>query len=204
MQIHIMAEIKATQFLMGYYGWPTMDADTILAANPEDEPSTNAAQAIEKQEALTEEDANSEQHPSTPLPIIEPLPYSSKSELTGIPMTASMTPNDEEGSSSIEPTTWGRIESSKERERMEDLIRWESINVGGYASQRTTMAYRHGRCYMCSKPVSSTNLDPDLEVFCKECDGELIELDCEYMSGEKTNNPTKKGLEKAGRDDEEE
>jgi hypothetical protein len=37
MQIHNMAEIKATQFLMGYYGWPTMDADAILAANPEDE-----------------------------------------------------------------------------------------------------------------------------------------------------------------------
>jgi hypothetical protein len=73
------------------------------------------------------------------------------------------------------------------------LIRWESINVGGYASQRTTKAYRHGRCYMCSKPVSYTNLDPDLELFCKECDGELIALDCGYMSGNKTNSLTKKG-----------
>ncbi len=87
---------------------------------------------------------------------------------------------------------------------MEDLMKWESINVGGYASQRTTKAYRHGRCYMCSKPVSSTNLDPHLQLFCKECDEELIELDCGYMSGDKTNNLTKKGLEKVERDDEEE
>ncbi len=35
MQIHNMAEIKATQFLMGYYGWRTMNEDTIPAANPE-------------------------------------------------------------------------------------------------------------------------------------------------------------------------
>ncbi len=115
-----MAEIKATQFLMGYYGWPTMDADIILAVNPEDETNSNTEQAPEKQkEALTKEDANSEQHPPTPPPIIEPLPYSSDSELTGVPMTASMIPTDEEGSSSIEPITWGKIESRKERERME-------------------------------------------------------------------------------------
>jgi hypothetical protein len=37
-------------------------------------------------------------------------------------------------------------------------------------------------------------MDPDLELFCKECDEELIALDCGYMSGDKTNNPTKKGL----------
>jgi hypothetical protein len=36
-QIHNMAEIKATQFLMDYYNGPTMDTDDILAANPEDE-----------------------------------------------------------------------------------------------------------------------------------------------------------------------
>jgi hypothetical protein len=116
--------------------------------------------------------------------------------------TASLEKEAEE-SSSIEPT-WGRIESSKERERMEDLIKWENINVGGYASQKTTKAYRHGRCYMCSKPVSSANLDPNLELYCKECDEELITLDCGYMSGVKTNNLTKKGLEKVERDDEEE
>jgi hypothetical protein len=40
-----MAEIKATQFLMGYYGWPTMDADNILTANPQNETSLNAKQA---------------------------------------------------------------------------------------------------------------------------------------------------------------
>ncbi len=119
-------------------------------------------------------------------------------------MTASMTPTDEEGSSSIEPITWGRIESSKERERMEDLRRWESIKVGGYASQRITKVYRHGRCYMCSKPVSSTDLDPNVELFFKECDEDLTALDCGYSPKDQADTPTKKGLEKDGRDDEEE
>jgi hypothetical protein len=30
--------------------------------------------------------------PTTPLPIVEPRPYSYENELTGVPMTASMTP----------------------------------------------------------------------------------------------------------------
>ncbi len=79
---------------------------------------------------------------------------------------------------------------------MEDLKRWENINVGGYASQRTTKVYRH----MCSKPVSSTNLDPDVELFCKECDEDLTALDCEYSPRDQADKPSKKGLEKAGRD----
>ncbi len=86
---------------------------------------------------------------------------------------------------------------------LEDLRRWESINVGGYSSQRTTKVYRHGQCYMCSKPVSSTNLDPDSELFCRECDEELTALDCGYSPRDQTNSPTKK-LEKAEKDDEEE
>ena len=94
-----------------------------------------------------------------------------------------MTP-DEQGSSSVEPG-WGRIESRNEQERMEDLRRWESVNIGGYINQRTTKAYRHGRCYMCSKPVSTANLDPEVELFCKECNQELLELDCGYRQGER-------------------
>ncbi len=40
MQIHNMAEIKATQFLMEYYGWPTLNTDNSMAANSEDEASS--------------------------------------------------------------------------------------------------------------------------------------------------------------------
>ena len=87
---------------------------------------------------------------------------------------------------------------------MEDLRRWENINVGNYASQRTTKVYHHGRCYKCSKPVSSTNLDPDVELFCKECDEDLTALDCGYSPRDQADKPSKKGLEKTGRDDEEE
>ncbi len=110
---------------------------------------------------------------------------------------------EEEGSSSIEPR-WERIESSKEKERMEDLRLWESINIGGYTNQRPTKTYRHGRFYMCSKPASTTNLDPEVELFCKECDQELVELDCGYRSGEQTDMQTKRGMEKTEKDDEEE
>ncbi len=87
---------------------------------------------------------------------------------------------------------------------MEDLRLWVNINIGGYTNQRTTKAYRRGRCYMCSKPVSTANLDPELKLFCKECDQELLELDCGYRSGDQADNATKRGLEKAERDDEEE
>jgi hypothetical protein len=81
-----------------------------------------------------------------------------------------------------------------------DLLRWESINVGGYSSQRTTKAYRHGRCYMCSKPVSTTNLDPELELFCQRCGEDLTKLDCGFDG----NNNSKRGMERRDRDDEEE
>jgi hypothetical protein len=47
MQIHNMAEIKATQFLMEYYGWPTVTEDIILAANPEDGTISDAKQVPE-------------------------------------------------------------------------------------------------------------------------------------------------------------
>jgi hypothetical protein len=121
-------------------------------------------------------------------------------------MTASMTPSNEQESSSIEPG-WGRIESSKEKERMEDLRLWKSINIGGYTNQRTTKVYRHGRCYMCSKPVSAVDLDPEMELFCKKCDQELTKLDCGYdrkKTDEQTGTTTNRGLEKEERDDEEE
>jgi hypothetical protein len=139
-QLHTMAEIKAIQMLMGYYD----ELTTEMEDNEQEAQTTSRDEAKpanegqhEKQEGLlTQEAANTIQQPSTPLPIIEPLPYSSDSELTGVPMTASMTPNEEQGSSSVEPG-WGRIESSKERERMEELRLWESINIGGYKNQRT-------------------------------------------------------------------
>jgi hypothetical protein len=206
-QLHTMAEFKAIQMLMGYYDELTTEMEgneqeTQTPSREEAKPA-NEAERENQEGALTQGDANPEQHPSTPLPIIKPLPYSSESELTGVPKTASMTPNHEQGSSSVEPG-WGRIESSKEKERMEDLRLWESINIGGYKNQRTTKAYRHGRCYMCSKPVSTTNLDPEVELFCKECDQMLVELDCGYRSGEQTDTPTKRGMEKTEKDDEEE
>jgi hypothetical protein len=63
MQIHNMAEVKATQFLRGYYGWPTIDADTILAANPENKTNSNTEQEPEKRED-NDKQGNEERGPS--------------------------------------------------------------------------------------------------------------------------------------------
>jgi hypothetical protein len=49
---------------------------------------------------------------------------------------------------------------------------------------------------MCSKPVSTTNLDPEVDLFCQQCGEELTALDCGF-------NP-KRGMERRDRDDEEE
>ena len=99
-QLHTMAEFKAIQMLMGYHD----ELTTEMEGNEQEAQTTSRDEAKpakeaehEKQEgALTQEAANSVQHPSTPLPIVEPLPYSYGSELTGVPMNASMTPNGEQ------------------------------------------------------------------------------------------------------------
>jgi hypothetical protein len=94
----------------------------------------------------------------------------------------------------------GRFAKQNEKEIEEDYHTWKSVNVGGYTSQRTTQAYRHGRCYMCSKPVSTTNLDPEVELFCQQCGEDLTKLDCGF---DDNINP-KRGMERRDRDDGEE
>jgi hypothetical protein len=112
---------------------------------------------------------------------------------------ASKTKEEAEGSSSVEPE-WGRFAKQNEKGIEKDYHTWKTVNVGGYASQRTTQAYRHERCYMCSKPVSTTNLDPEVELFCQECGKDLTELDCGF---DDNINP-KRGMERRDRDNEEE
>ena len=34
----------------------------------------------------------------------------------------------------------------------------------------TTTAYRHTRCTICAKPVSTTNLNPEVEITCSDCE----------------------------------
>jgi hypothetical protein len=53
---------------------------------------------------------------------------------------------------------------------------------------------------MCSKPVSTTNLDLEVELFCQECGKDLTELDCGF---DDNINP-KRGMERRDRDDQEE
>jgi hypothetical protein len=53
---------------------------------------------------------------------------------------------------------------------------------------------------MCSKPVSLTNLDPEVELFCQECRKNLTRLDGEFED----NTRTQRRIERRDRDDEEE
>ena len=35
--------------------------------------------------------------------------------------------------------------------------------------EETTQAYRHGRCGLCDKPVTTVDLNPNVELTCEEC-----------------------------------
>jgi hypothetical protein len=195
-QLHTMAEFKAIQMLMGQYDELTAEMgghEQEAPATPRDEakPATEAEYA--KQEhvkiKLTTEDTKTES--------IDQL--NTGDNKTQPLDEAASTKEEAEGSSSVEPE-WARFAKQNEKEIEKDYHTWKTVNVGGYTSQRTTQSYRHGRCYMCSKPVSTTNLDPEVELFCQECGKDLTELDCGFDD----NINTKRGMERRDRDDEEE
>jgi hypothetical protein len=61
------------------------------------------------------------------------------------------------------------------------------------------MAYRHGRCESCNKPTSTTNLDTTLTLLCLGCVPGRV-----TPEREDTTLSQKRGMNKTGRDDEEE
>jgi hypothetical protein len=152
----------------------------------------------------TAENENQERMPTSPLPTIEPLPYSSESDLTGVPMTASMTPNEPQGSSSEEPS-WGRTRQKSSKELADDWQTWETTNTrktperdaSGWEAW-STPKYRHDRCNMCHKPVTIAWVENDTVFLCLECTPTVIKGD---TVGESTNT---KGDGRRERDDEEE
>ncbi len=157
------------------------------------------------QHMQTTENENQERMPTSPLPTIEPLPYSSESDLTAVPMTASMTtPNEPQGSSSEEPS-WGRTRQKSSKELADDWQTWETTNTrktpegdaSGWEAWNTPK-YRHDRCNMCHKPVTITWIENDTAFLCLECTPTVIEGD---TVGESTNT---KGDGRRERNDEEE
>ena len=95
-------------------------------------------------------------------------------------------------SSSVEPT-WGQWREKTEQELSDEWKEWEETNQGS-----STQAYRHGRCQLCAKPVSTTNINPTTELTCYECRKFTAENEREgYVNG-------KQKLKKAYKDDEEE
>jgi hypothetical protein len=188
--------MKAMQMLMGYYDELTEG----IEANDQEAPANFQAETkpeIEK-EGIKQEHVNEEL--TTEYAKTEKLNQLNITDNKTQPFEEATSAKEEaEGSSSVEPE-WGRFVKRNEKEIEEDYHTWKTVNVGGYTRQRTTQAYRHGRCYMCSKPVSTTNLDPEVELFCQECAKDLTELDCGF---DDNINP-KRGMERRDRDDEEE
>jgi hypothetical protein len=188
-----------------YLQYRTIDNITQPVLTSDDARSSNTTSPIEeKEETLTEKDNHPRHHPETPLPTIEPLPYSDESEFTGIPMTASMTPNEEQGSSSVEPN-WGRTRQKTSQELADEWQAWETTNQKKTQEEVTsewevwsTPTYRHDRCHMCRKPVSTALLASDSELLCLECTPNVIE---DNAVGKST---SKNGDGRRERDEEEE
>ncbi len=197
-QLHTMAEMKEMQMLIGHYDELTMEMED----NEQEAPATSPAETKpdKEQEGTKQEHVNIEltmEYAKT-----ENLNQLNTKDNNAKPLEEAASAKEEtEGSSSVEPE-WGRIERRNEKEIEEDYHTWKTVNVGGYTSQRTTQAYRHGRCYMCSKPVSITNLYPDVELFSQECGKELTELDCDFDDSEQSIKPKEEWKEETHRDDE--
>ncbi len=195
-QLHNMAEMKTMQMLMGHYDGLTVE----MEANDQEAPETSQAETKPDKEAEGTKQEHVNIKLTTEYAKTENLNQLNTKDNKTKPLEEAASPKKEtEGSSSVEPE-WGRREKRNEKEIEEDYHTWKTVNVGGYTSQRTTQAYRQGRCYMCSKPVSTTNLDPEVELFCQECRKDLTELDCGF---DDNINP-KRGMERRDRDDEEE
>ena len=74
-------------------------------------------------------------------------------------------------SSSVEPT-WGTWRRQTPQEIKDDWTVWTEANID---KEKTTQAYRHGRCHLCDKPVSSSNMDERTMLTCWECKRTIIE-----------------------------
>ena len=159
------------------------------------------------EDKVTTKEVYAEQTPTTSLPIVEPIPYSSGSELTGVPMTASMTPTEQQESSSVEPD-WGRTRSKTLKELEDEWQIWEQTPTKGTQQdlekewedwqEETSTTYHHSRCSLCYKPVTTKSLDPDRETLCQECEPNVIEEELNE------NTKGKQGNGRRDRDDEEE
>ncbi len=118
-QLHNMAEIKAIQYIMENYEERTVETRS-NNANPEDWSTEELKPALETEKDKQEIGIKEPSIRATqPKPLTQLSPEGVQNE--PVEETANLE-REEEGSSSTVPG-WGRIESSKERERMEDLRR---------------------------------------------------------------------------------
>jgi hypothetical protein len=198
-QLHTMAELKELQRVLEPYNELTMKVKETEGSSYV-EPEWGRTDLGEGNEEWKEDpwyhprdSKDSGQHVESK----QAINRNTENKTESLPVSAEE--HDAYQSSSIEPE-WGRRNRRNKKELEEDYLTWKTANVGGYTSHRTTQAYRHGQCYMCSKSVSITHLDPEVELFCRDCEKDLTRLDCEF---ENKNNP-KKGMERRDRDDEEE
>jgi uncharacterized protein YbcC (UPF0753/DUF2309 family) len=139
-----MAEMKAMQMLMGHYdglteGIDANDQETLANLQAETKPE------IEK-EGTKQEQVNVEL--MSDYAKTENLNQLNTKDNKTQPFEEAASAKEEaEGSSTVEPE-WGRFAKRNEKEIEGDYQTWKTVNVGGYTSQRTIQAYRHGRCYL--------------------------------------------------------
>jgi hypothetical protein len=104
-------------------------------------------------------------------------------------------------SSSSEPS-WGQHRSQTQQELEQEWQLWDTTNQNH--QQRTTMAYRHGRCECCNKPISTSNLDITYTIFCLGCLPGRVTPENEGIVKDSSQPSYEQGVGKTGRDDEEE
>jgi hypothetical protein len=133
-QLHNMAEMKAMQMLMGYYGELTEG----IEANDQEAPANFQAETkpeIEK-EGIKQEQVNEEL--TTEYAKTEKFNQLNITDNTTQPFEEEASTKEEaEGSLSVEPE-WGRSAKQNEKEIEEDYHTWKTANVRGYKNQRTT------------------------------------------------------------------
>ena len=143
---------------------------------------------------LTLTDTRTTKDPDT---ACQQIQHESSSELAALTYREDTPIEIEASQSSSSEPSWGQYRHPTQQELEHEWQVWDKTNNN--EQQRTTKAYRHGRCDSCNKPISTSILDMTDPLLCLECVPK-----CVTPEPEKLVQPTKQGLGKTGRDDEEE
>ncbi len=175
----------------------TTPDDTTFASSSESDPGSISTLTV----ANTQQDSDTECqqiNDASNTTLIEPEVTTTLKEQC--PLKDTPTKIDAIQSSSSEPN-WGQYRQRTQQELEQEWQVWSKTNQN--EQQGTTKAYRHYRCESCNKPASTTNLDTTHTLLCLECVPGRVTPEREDLV-KTTKLFHKQGMEKTGRDDEEE